>query len=266
MTSRQPYLADPRIIELGPDFYDAVEPADFPKAVPRFLNRGWAEKVGLDGHVKAGRLGIAIHKGNPSIGYVLGAGPHLWRIDNKTARRVRNIPTQLFGETADDDQSHYDLAIAVHPTDPNQVIVGGSTVKAEQTLRLVDGEQKLRGGNWAASLFRLAITGTAAADNFFCDFNQDNQTHPGTDTGTYIGPNVHADVHTVRYTGNPDGSQVWVGCDGGAYRSAQNGDAYTFIPRNNGLAVVEPGFLANHPTNDGPVIIGTQDGRLYVLG
>ncbi len=49
MTSRQPYLADPRILELGPDFYDAVEPANFPKAVPRFLNRGWAEKVGLDG-------------------------------------------------------------------------------------------------------------------------------------------------------------------------------------------------------------------------
>ena len=28
--------------------YDAVEPAKFPKCVPRFLNERWAERVGLD--------------------------------------------------------------------------------------------------------------------------------------------------------------------------------------------------------------------------
>jgi uncharacterized protein YdiU (UPF0061 family) len=41
------YRPDPRIEELGPDFYDAVAPAPFPKAIPRFLNRRWAERVGL---------------------------------------------------------------------------------------------------------------------------------------------------------------------------------------------------------------------------
>jgi uncharacterized protein YdiU (UPF0061 family) len=41
------YRPDPKILELGPDFYDAVEPARFPKAIPRFLNRRWAERVGL---------------------------------------------------------------------------------------------------------------------------------------------------------------------------------------------------------------------------
>src|SRR5687768_9156626 len=41
------YRPDPRILELGPEFYDAVEPAQFPKAIPRFLNRRWAERVGL---------------------------------------------------------------------------------------------------------------------------------------------------------------------------------------------------------------------------
>ena len=35
------------ILELGDGFYDPVEPADFPQAVPRFLNRRWAERVGL---------------------------------------------------------------------------------------------------------------------------------------------------------------------------------------------------------------------------
>ena len=47
MTIPMTYRADPRIEELGPEFYDAVAPADFPKAVPRFLNRRWADRVGL---------------------------------------------------------------------------------------------------------------------------------------------------------------------------------------------------------------------------
>jgi uncharacterized protein YdiU (UPF0061 family) len=41
------YRPDPRIEELGSAFYDAVAPAAFPKAIPRFLNRRWAERVGL---------------------------------------------------------------------------------------------------------------------------------------------------------------------------------------------------------------------------
>ena len=42
-----PYRPDPRILELGPAFYDEVAPARFPAAIPRFLNRRWAERVGL---------------------------------------------------------------------------------------------------------------------------------------------------------------------------------------------------------------------------
>jgi uncharacterized protein YdiU (UPF0061 family) len=47
MASRQPYRPDPKIPELGPDFYDPVEAARFPKAIPRFLNHHWAGRVGL---------------------------------------------------------------------------------------------------------------------------------------------------------------------------------------------------------------------------
>src|SRR6185369_14289006 len=42
------YRPDPKILSLGTDFYDAVEPAQFPKCEPRFLNERWAERVGLD--------------------------------------------------------------------------------------------------------------------------------------------------------------------------------------------------------------------------
>ena len=42
------YRPDPRILTLGPDFYDPVEPARFPECKPRFLNRHYAERIGLN--------------------------------------------------------------------------------------------------------------------------------------------------------------------------------------------------------------------------
>lgn len=42
------YRPDPKILTLGPDFYDAVEPARFPKCTRRFVNERWAGRIGLD--------------------------------------------------------------------------------------------------------------------------------------------------------------------------------------------------------------------------
>jgi serine/tyrosine/threonine adenylyltransferase len=41
------YRPDPKILALGREFYDAVEAANFPKCIPRFVNDRWAERVGL---------------------------------------------------------------------------------------------------------------------------------------------------------------------------------------------------------------------------
>jgi uncharacterized protein YdiU (UPF0061 family) len=42
-----PYRPEAAILELGGDYYDAVEAADFPKAILRFRNDRWAPAVGL---------------------------------------------------------------------------------------------------------------------------------------------------------------------------------------------------------------------------
>jgi len=42
------YRPDPRFVELGPEFADAVQPADFPRADIRFRNDGAATAVGLE--------------------------------------------------------------------------------------------------------------------------------------------------------------------------------------------------------------------------
>src|SRR5687768_11189801 len=43
------YRAERVILELGDEFYDKVEPADFPQAVLKFRNDRAAAEVGLDG-------------------------------------------------------------------------------------------------------------------------------------------------------------------------------------------------------------------------
>lgn len=43
------YAPDPRHPCLGPLFFDAVAPADFPEATLRYRNQAWAERVGLGG-------------------------------------------------------------------------------------------------------------------------------------------------------------------------------------------------------------------------
>ena len=47
MATPQPVAEPPPILSLGDEFYDPVEAAPFPKLIPRFLNRRWAEPIGL---------------------------------------------------------------------------------------------------------------------------------------------------------------------------------------------------------------------------
>ena len=41
------YRPDPKILTLGSAFYDPVAPVAFPQCTPRFLNKRWAQRVGL---------------------------------------------------------------------------------------------------------------------------------------------------------------------------------------------------------------------------
>jgi len=75
--------------------------------------------------VQNSRLGIAVAPSDNTIVYVLGKGPGLWRISGVAATEIVGLPIHLFGEP---DQSAYDLAIAVDPTNSNVVVVGGASL------------------------------------------------------------------------------------------------------------------------------------------
>lgn len=67
------------------------------------------------------------------------------------------------------------------------------------------------------------------------------------------------DIAPVADTGSVTALRVWVGCDGGVYRSVRSGAVHTFEPRNIGLAVIEAGYVANHPTSRHYAMLGAQD-------
>ena len=162
---------------------------------------------------------------------------HLWAVDPTVASsalatlqatELPGLPPQMFMSTG--DQSWYDMCITVHPDVPSRIYVGGAAVK-------IDGE-------YNGAIYRCETTASAV-------------------TPTLIGEGVHSDVHVLRVGPKADNTAtdrtVWVGCDGGVFRSDAGGDAKTFRSRNDGLAVLEPGYVASHPTNAGIVAAGFQD-------
>jgi hypothetical protein len=220
------------------------------------------EEVSLPGPVN-GRLGLAFAPSNPDIVYVLSGTPSMWRTevtaDGVVAKRIDRVPRFLFGGT-DHDQSSYDLALAVNPQNADVVVLGGSGTR--------DAD-----GNWEAALVRCTVA--HQGDHFALDFNPVNDANDtakhqtiGNDP-SWIGYGVHADVHAIRYAASPGGLDLYVGCDGGVYRSRvpsadDNKRNSTFVALNSGLAVVEPGYLASHPVNDMSMAIGTQDNGMLV--
>jgi len=127
------------------------------------------------------------------------------------------------------EQGFYNNALAVHPTDPNTVFAGGIDI-----YRSTDG---------AAS------------------WTQVSMWVPGTSGFSY----AHADQHVFAFFNGTNPPTIYVGNDGGVYRSLNNGTNWTEL--NNGLGVTQFYFLAAHP--DDPLILlgGSQDnGSPMLLG
>ena len=206
-----------------------------PVTLPEFTG---ATKAWIDALVRR-RLRLAAAPGS-SVIYVLGSPNRLWRVSGPApaAVQVPGLPQTLFGPSAGSDQSFYDMAITVHPTDPNTILVAGSYAN--------DGTSPS-----PASIYRVTMSLVGGA-----------WTIPalGTRGHTRVGEGVHSDVHALRWISNlGGGTDVWVGCDGGVYRSGSGADVGSFRGRNEGLATLEPGYIALDPNIDGVMIVGNQD-------
>lgn len=134
-------------------------------------------------------------------------------------------------------QGFYDIALAVHPTNANRIVLGGCTFPTTTP----DGTT-LRDG--------AVVMGDVAPVAGVLTFG----------AVTSLGVGVHADVHDVGFSNA--GGRLWVSCDGGVFRSDQPTKQVAFYPRNDGLAIIESNYIAAHPLCEGYVACGLQDNGL----
>lgn len=152
-------------------------------------------------------------------------------------------------------QRDYDQAIAAESVaGTDRVFIGGSTVAPIS--------------QWSASLWAYDIGGTALAPTAGAATGLSRTGAPpggdGADQPGLVGNTVHPDVHTITITGSAAARQVWVGCDGGVFVSTRGGRVNTFASRAVGLAALEVGFVATHPTSSHFAAAGCQDNGTQV--
>ena len=129
-------------------------------------------------------------------------------------------------------QAWYDLPLAVSPTDPNTLWVGG------------------------IDLFKTTNGGTATASSV--TWQQVSQWNTSGAPGTAT-QNVHADQHAMAF---PTGSstKMYFGNDGGFYASTNPTVAIpTITDGNSGLNVTQFYGVAMHPTTTNYFLAGAQD-------
>ena len=201
------------------------------------------------------RISLAAAPSDASVVYALADGPRVWRVDDITVTPVTRIPRDLFAAQAD-----YDQTIAVHPTRPQRIAIGGcfTVVPAGSS-------------NFNAAIFVANVTRANPASNYRFDFVPAT-AGDSSSADAFVGVGVHADVHMLRFVPVAAGVQLWTGCDGGVFRSTRGDDDNrlirgSFVSRNSGMCTLECGYVATHPSADGHLIAGTQDnGTLTRVG
>jgi hypothetical protein len=187
----------------------------------------WAA-VGTGFPTPSGRISLGARLNDPNVLYAIvasgGAFKGLYRLDGGAGswRNISGLPA--LGAQAD-----YNLPIAVDPNDANVVYLAGSVFSGD------------------GSIFRCMITSSGSGSLLAYSM-----------TPTFIGTGVHADVHALMHAPSSS-STLWVGCDGGVWRTTTATGAGTFLHRNTGLATLCCNAFAQHPTEPAVLVVGLQD-------
>ena len=130
------------------------------------------------------------------------------------------------GGTTISDQGSYDLCLSVHPTNANIVCFGN--VELSRTT------------NGSTILFVR---------------NPSGYIIPGYSLGAWACWS-HVDIHKIHFA-QSNGNIVYMGCDGGVYKSTDAGA--TWFNVNNNINTIQFYRVASHPTNSSILFGGAQD-------
>lgn len=156
--------------------------------------------------------------------------PLLFRIDVPADPAAEPVAVPVATGVPDvlGDSGSYAIALAVDPTRPDHVLLGGGRAPgAEDDARLED------------ALIAPGSAGTLAVQRSIS-----------------LGAGVHAHVHQITFSNA--GGRLWIACDGGVYRSDRSSLHFAFRAMNDGLAVTETNFIACHPVCEGLVLAGVH--------
>jgi photosystem II stability/assembly factor-like uncharacterized protein len=170
-----------------------------------------------------------------------GVGSGLFRSDDGggTWTRLQNItdtaPTDAAGSGLTSDPSLGRIGVALAPSDPNRVyVVSGTQYGLDKGFYVSnDGGDSFvpggrAGGNSGYEWWFGRLWVDPQDENHL--FNADVNLRESTDGGTtwHVSSGVHADQHAMEWDPNVAG-RIYLGNDGGVYRSDQNGVAGSWI-------------------------------------
>ncbi len=155
-------------------------------------------------------------------------------------------------------QCDYDNMVVVNPTNPNDVIIGGSANYSQFTPVPLNAPTTYVEKGWTGMVHRSTNGGTSWQDtNPHCTAN-------GPASGAFnIQPClnyaanqvIHPDIHDAAYRGN----QLYIVGDGGVYRGSPAGGGFNWENLNAGLSTLQFYAFDIHPTNPNIMIGGLQD-------
>lgn len=222
----------------------------------------WNQLAGLPpGLVAPGRISLALDESvaHTTVVYALCQNPSGSAVNRQLFRfavadgQFREVDRMPGAPAFTRGQGDYDLAIAVAPGNVNRVLLAGAVVRSDGTTQF----------EWELAAFRGDITNPAAnVFRFGFTAANDHETRAHGDA-TFVGRGVHGDGHCIAFGRSPASAElatdVWIGCDGGVFRSLASGNNGSFAAVNTGLATVQLTYLDNHPTHESVVIAGCQD-------
>jgi len=181
-----------------------------------------------------GRIELAIAPSNSSVlyaGYAISipgqfVGAKVYKTTNggNSWQHLDRAPNYCGG------QCWYDNIIAVHPTDPNKVYLGGSANYVSRPT-------------WSV---RQVVVMSNDGGTTWWDMNPNDS----------VAHTLHPDAHAIVF--DPSNPQtVWHGNDGGVWKSTDGG--VNWINKNSNLATLQFVGVGAHPTNPQIAFGGMQD-------
>jgi len=163
------------------------------------------------------RLAVALAPTNPAIAYAWGAHGSTAYLYRRAANGTWSAVPLPPGVNT--SQAWYDWFLAAAPDRDTQVFVG-------------------------------------AIDSYRADLSGTTWTWTALSNKGSTGDSIHPDQHAIAFEpGNPN--TIYIGCDGGLFRSANRGVNWTHC--NNGLVISEIEYLAQDYGSSHSLLAGTQD-------